>query len=419
MTATQTQIRRDTAANLLASTPALAELGYDITNKRLVVGDGSTMGGTKIPNSLDAQNNTFSYILAGGTANALTVALAVSPGAYVAGLGIKFKASATNTTGVTINVNGLGTKNLYKFTAGTLGAVAAGDIVNGGIYDVMYDGTQFQLLTYQNSGIVTVRQGDLATSTGSVSRSDSSLTQGIFTLPGGEYGFYPQIRVVSSSGTVSVSQADGLSGATIGSTFLSRISMGFLTYGSGNTVHAQQRYITSSPPFDDERYGGPAQGFFFALVNAAGEIISHYAADVPPWAYNGPTRVRADHVCPMTGKKFRRVMKARSFEEIMDGAKAECEFEEITQAIKNADMELIPHPFGEVPAGCKVVLLDPTDDRIGRLIEYQNLNGSEDIMEQISRGFIGVNNEKVSRKSGKAFGGFQIHRLKYKYTGGR
>ena len=47
MAANQVQIRRDTAGNLATSTPATGEVGYDTTNKRLVVGDGSTSGGIK------------------------------------------------------------------------------------------------------------------------------------------------------------------------------------------------------------------------------------------------------------------------------------------------------------------------------------------------------------------------------------
>lgn len=43
--AKQVQIRRGTAAEIAGVTPALGELGYDTTDKRVVAGDGSTAGG--------------------------------------------------------------------------------------------------------------------------------------------------------------------------------------------------------------------------------------------------------------------------------------------------------------------------------------------------------------------------------------
>jgi hypothetical protein len=45
MTTTQLQLRRDTAANIAAITPAQGEPIYDVTNATLRVGDGATPGG--------------------------------------------------------------------------------------------------------------------------------------------------------------------------------------------------------------------------------------------------------------------------------------------------------------------------------------------------------------------------------------
>lgn len=146
MTATQTQIRRDTASNLASSVPANSELAHDTTNKRVHIGDGSTNGGIVMPNFLDLQNNSFTYATAGGTANAITLTVSPTPLSLTAGLIVRFKASATNTGATTINLNSLGVKNIYKFTEGVLGNIAAGDIVADGFYEIAYDGVQFQLL---------------------------------------------------------------------------------------------------------------------------------------------------------------------------------------------------------------------------------------------------------------------------------
>ena len=147
-TATQTQIRRDTATNLNAATPAQGELGYDTTNKRLVVGDGATAGGIRHISAKDYQNQTFINWTVGGSANAITLTVPSglsAVGAYTDGLKMNFKAGSTNTGGVTVNVDGLGAQNVYKMSNGALTALIANDIISGGKYDIIYDGTQFQI----------------------------------------------------------------------------------------------------------------------------------------------------------------------------------------------------------------------------------------------------------------------------------
>lgn len=82
-----------------------------------------------------------------GTANAITLTLRPTPAslANLVGLAIVFLAEADITVGgVTLNVNGLGAKNVYKnFST----ALALNDIRNGQLVEVRYDGTQFQLIS--------------------------------------------------------------------------------------------------------------------------------------------------------------------------------------------------------------------------------------------------------------------------------
>ncbi len=56
MTTTQLQLRRDTAANIAGVTPAQGEPIYDVTNNRLVMGDGTTPGGRPYP-GVDGSDN--------------------------------------------------------------------------------------------------------------------------------------------------------------------------------------------------------------------------------------------------------------------------------------------------------------------------------------------------------------------------
>lgn len=106
---------------------------------------GST-GATLVSNpSLQASTLLSDYVVDTGTAN--TYAIAPNPAitAYAAGQTITFKAIHTNTGASTLNVNALGAKNILK--DGGQFALAAGDIKNGGIFMVEYDGTQFQLIS--------------------------------------------------------------------------------------------------------------------------------------------------------------------------------------------------------------------------------------------------------------------------------
>lgn len=407
--AKQVQIRRDTAANLATTTPVEAELGYDQTNKRLLVGDGSTLGGTPHGNYIDIRTSAFHRGTVGGTGNAITLALSPAAGSYQTGLKIGFIAGSSNTGSVTINVNGLGNRTLQKLSAGTLVNLVSGDLVAGVYYEAVYSGSIFQVTTIYGAGIVSVSQGDLNTSGGTVTTSSSTFVT--LTMPGGQYGFYPQTRATASSGNTAyaavIAENTGIS-----TSYATRIALRIVPAGSVSSplAAAFQRYVTSSPPFDLGE--GEVAGFFFAVVNESGDIISTYLADVPPWAYNGPTDIKATYKCSVTGKKFKEVPKKRSLEQIMDGAPVELKLEEITHALKNKDMGLIPHPFGDLPSGHHVVLLDTMDDKIRRLCDFQNAGGSEEIMDYIKNGKFEIG-DSCKRKCPN---GVHSHKLKYKYA---
>lgn len=145
MTATQTQLRRGTAAQVAAMTPVDGEPVYNTTDDRLHLGNGSTAGGIPHANSKDVQNQVFTYGTVGGSANAITLAHTPPVLSYVNGLHLRFKATATNTNATTVDVDGLGTKNIYKLSGTSLVTLTGNEIVSGAVYDLNYDGTQFQL----------------------------------------------------------------------------------------------------------------------------------------------------------------------------------------------------------------------------------------------------------------------------------
>ncbi len=155
---TELKLRRDVTGDIDAMTPAEGEPIYDITNKRLRVGDGSTAGGIHLAAAADIQKQAFNYAAASGT-DTLTLTLDPGIASYTTGLRASFKAAANNTGTATININGLGAKTIKK--NGGADDLGADDIVAGGIYEISYDGTNMQLFG-RTSDIVVVAFGTVS-----------------------------------------------------------------------------------------------------------------------------------------------------------------------------------------------------------------------------------------------------------------
>lgn len=214
-------------------------------------------------------------------------------------------------------------------------------VTNGKIAD-------FGIGVYKLSG-ASVKQYALDTSQGEVS---STLTpsgdEDIVTLPGGEYGFFPETKVSSTTNNDNRAFID-----TQNATYGIRLIFHSEETSTGTvTAYARQRYVNSSPPYN--LGNGDVPLFVFVRLGANGAIKTTYAADVPPWAYNGPTRVTADRHDAATGKKYQTL--ATFDRETGDLAVQE---REVTNAVKNADMSLIPHPFSSLKPGERVIILEP------------------------------------------------------------
>lgn len=81
----------------------------------------------------------------GGSANAQTITTNIGLTGYSVPLIIAFIAGFTNTAATTINIDGLGVKNIYKESGSGPVALAGGEIIAGNIYQLFYDGTEFQI----------------------------------------------------------------------------------------------------------------------------------------------------------------------------------------------------------------------------------------------------------------------------------
>jgi hypothetical protein len=111
--------------------------GYTATNA------GSATARTHLPTLGQVVDAAHVYGTSGGAANVQTLALTPSLTAYAAGQMFVFKAGFTNTAAATFNVDSVGAKNIFIDGA----ALNGGEIVANRVYVLVYDGTQFQLIT--------------------------------------------------------------------------------------------------------------------------------------------------------------------------------------------------------------------------------------------------------------------------------
>ena len=108
-----------------------------------------------------------------------------------------------------------------------------------------------------------VTQAMLKTTTGEL----STTTETIATLPGGEYGFWPQQRVNNAANYIYLlaTAANVFNSPSLNSTtFTSRISFGMSVGTGGDASFVRQRYIQASPPYD--LGDGEIPLFIFAII---------------------------------------------------------------------------------------------------------------------------------------------------------
>jgi len=257
-----------------------------------------------------------------------------------------------------------------------------------------------------------VGQAQLKSTTGEVS---TTAIKALLTLPGGQYGFYPQIKSSGAGGVaMHASIAVGINAdvqtdlslhmtSAIGTTYLTRITLG---HASGTeTISAQQRFVQASPPYD--LGDGEVPLFVFAMVDSLGKVIATYSAPDPPWANNGPTIIRPEFV-DAQGRGFRRRRKmtytwAQAKDDplkrtifVAELTSAPREVYEITQAVKQADMPLIPHPFtGNAMTGRTIVLIDPVSAMAEKLLAVNDADLS--VADLLHGDYLRLDNTPLTR----------------------
>lgn len=175
-----------------------------------------------------------------------------------------------------------------------------------------------------------ITQAKLKTTSGSVNTSNSSYQS--LTLPGGEYGFYPQVKRASGGSTDYV-------------TAMIAYAYGITTYttiiaikadGGVNTVYAQQRYVQSS---------GEVHWVFLLRDKTTGKTVS---------AWQAP-----DHPCFGNG----------------------------------GDPETMPHPFGPVAEDQEVLVITLTPDEVKAM---KTAEPGADLLEIIAARYDIMEDEKTA-----------------------
>jgi len=263
-----------------------------------------------------------------------------------------------------------------------------------------------------------VTQGKLKSTTGEVSHNSGTLTNK--TLPGGEYGFYPRLKVDAGS-----SMEAQIAGTFSTTSYVTNIALDRV--GGSGSVYAQQRYIQASPPYD--LGDGEIPLFIFLNIDTnTREILESYIAPEAPWHHNGPTIIRPDGY--QDGIPYRRVRrippelealrdlarvvrrKVRRGEPITDtdrtilrdfyqAVRSQPKVRRvITQEIKNADMVRIPHPFPDHDSATQtVVLLDTMSPILRHLLGFISDEGSDfDATKMFSRGFMTIGTTPLTRQ---------------------
>lgn len=120
---------------------------------------------------------TLIYGVDSESGDAYEISLDTSPGSYTAGLSLLFKANTTNTGASTIDVNGLGVKDIKKYGQSGLSALEDGDIQSGQIVNIVYDGTQFLLMNHSTKvSAVTTASSATPSPTGSAKNNELYVT---------------------------------------------------------------------------------------------------------------------------------------------------------------------------------------------------------------------------------------------------
>lgn len=179
-----------------------------------------------------------------GTANAIALAPSPAITAYAAGQMFRFPAGGTNTGPVTIATSGLAVRAL-KSPAGAV--LTGGELVAGAVYDIVDDGTQYQMLNYTaGTGLLTFTP--VLTFGGASAGITYAVQQGQYWKLGNIVFFNLDMTLTNKGASVGQSAIGGLpynSSVVLGSNFypagsVNSVFVDITGGGGGSTIIAVQ-----------------------------------------------------------------------------------------------------------------------------------------------------------------------------------
>lgn len=175
-----------------------------------------------------------------GSANAQVLTPAVPVPAYGVGVAVSFIAGFTNTGALTINVSGLGARNVYKDGPSGPIPLTGGEVVAGNIISARDDGTRFQLTS---------------TELGTAALANASSGTGILAAVTGSTVVGHIATFADTFGTI---QDGGLPGVAAAPTILTQAANAGLTLGVG--VYGSDTTTASGGAFNNLLPASPAHG---------------------------------------------------------------------------------------------------------------------------------------------------------------
>ena len=136
------------------------------------------------------QDGVYEYLTAVAGTDTITATASLGMTALAVGAVYRFIAANTNTGAATLNINAIGAKTILK--NGTISLVA-GDIPAGAAIQVLYDGTQFQLLSLAGSSGATgggsdqvfIENDKVVTTSYAIPSTKNAMTTGPVTINSG------------------------------------------------------------------------------------------------------------------------------------------------------------------------------------------------------------------------------------------
>ncbi len=258
-------------------------------------------------------------------------------------------------------------------------------------------------------GASAVGSGELKTTTATLSGQTAWLT-----TTAGAYAFSLLLKT-NSSGSALWQASNVGSLATVAYTTSTSYSKQYYVYNySSGSMSIQERYVQSSPPYN--LGDGDVPLFVYILVDSFGSVEAASVAPEATWHNNGFTDIRATRKDNVSGRSWKEVpeiiadlndanltrqeavrLGIHTREEIADRLIADSKVDmEITQAVKQADMPLIPHPFQYCNLRNKtIVMLDPVSPTTEKLLMLHN--EGEDINKLLHNNKIPFGNTALDR----------------------